>query len=445
MAQLESETPSATERPARSRQRRFRLHPIIVRVLAWMGTCWAILGLFLSPVLPGGWWFILVATLLSAAPLLGLRRWFGGVATPSAWARLFVIRPFWYTQLALPLLVIAGVFGGLVGLIFATAGYGGRIAITIVAVIFALGMLAGWVGSRWLVVRQLDVRLQQLPPALAGLRIVQVSDLHVGPQTSRRHLARIAAAVHAAHPDLIAITGDQVDDYAADAAHFARAFGDLTAPLGVYAIAGNHDVYAGWDAVRAGLEQMGIRVLVNEAVQLQHNGAAFWLAGTGDPAGTSVQRGTEKVAPDLVRTMADVAPADFSIVLAHNPVLWPPLAQAGADLTLSGHTHHGQLSIPRLGWSMASPFLKHAMGAHREGPSLLYINPGTNFWGIPFRIGALPEVSVLTLRSAATGENSIEAAQPETLLHPLLWIFCGARSAPRAGEFTGSPCAPTTG
>jgi len=87
-------------------------------------------------------------------------------------------------------------------------------------------------------------------------------------------------------------------------------------------------------------------------------------------------------------------------VLAHNPALWPAIARRGASLTLSGHTHHGQFSIPRLGWSLASPFLEHAMGVHRLGGSLLYIHPGTNYWGIPFRIGALPEVTVLTLRQA---------------------------------------------
>jgi hypothetical protein len=99
--------------------------------------------------------------------------------------------------------------------------------------------------------------------------------------------------------------------------------------------------------------------------------------------------------------MARVAPDELSIVLAHNPALWPSLAQRGARLTLSGHTHHGQLSIPSLGWSLASPFLEHAMGVHRDGDALLYIAPGTNFWGIPFRLGAYPEVTVLTLRRAA--------------------------------------------
>jgi hypothetical protein len=88
------------------------------------------------------------------------------------------------------------------------------------------------------------------------------------------------------------------------------------------------------------------------------------------------------------------------IALAHNPALWPALAKRGVALTLSGHTHWGQFALPSLGWSLASPFLTHAMGAYREEGSLLYINPGTGYWGIPFRIGALPEVTLVRLRRA---------------------------------------------
>ena len=103
------------------------------------------------------------------------------------------------------------------------------------------------------------------------------------------------------------------------------------------------------------------------------------------------------VAPDIDRTVAAIPANEFSIVLAHNPVLWTALVKHDIPLTLSGHTHYGQLTIPRLGWSLASPFLKHVMDSYREADSLLYINPGTNYWGIPFRIGTPPEVTILTL------------------------------------------------
>jgi uncharacterized protein len=116
------------------------------------------------------------------------------------------------------------------------------------------------------------------------------------------------------------------------------------------------------------------------------------------------------VGHNVERTVARAKPGEFIVALAHNPVLWPALAKRGVALTLSGHTHHGQFSIPRLGWSLASPFIQHAMGMHEDGGSVLYINPGTNYWGVPFRIGALPEITVVTLRSGASAAPTEQVA-----------------------------------
>ena len=363
--------------------------------------------------MPGGWATVAAAALVTTAPLLVLVRGFRGDAYPSAATRLWLVRPFWYVQAALPLLAGAGALGALLGWPFGVAGVAGRGSVALALTLLGAAAAAGYAGSRRLRVARLEARFPDLPAALDGTRIVQLSDLHVGPHTSRRHLARVAAAVRAARPDLIVHTGDQVDDFARDVHVFADAFRDLDAPLGVFAVAGNHDVYAGWRAVREGMETMGITVLVNEAVALSRGDARLWLAGTGDPAGASARMaagGGEAAAPDIPRTLAGIPADGFSVVLAHNPVLWPALARGGARLTLSGHTHHGQLAIPRLGWSLATPFLDHAMGTHRDGASLLYIHPGTNYWGLPFRIGALPEVAVLTLRRAPGEEPAIRPA-----------------------------------
>jgi hypothetical protein len=137
----------------------------------------------------------------------------------------------------------------------------------------------------------------------------------------------------------------------------------------------------------------------------------LWIAGIGDPAAAAPPAYREAAgAPDIERTLAAVPAGAFTLVLAHNPALWPALAARGASLTLSGHTHYGQVALPRLGWSLASIFLEHAMGAHRRGPALLYINPGTNFWGLPVRIGALHEVTVVTLRRGDQREPEIVPA-----------------------------------
>jgi predicted MPP superfamily phosphohydrolase len=372
---------------------------VVAGFLGWNGMLWLVVGGLFAPLVPGGWLAVLGLMLLLVLPLVLIIQGMGGGAYPSAFMRTWVFRPFWYAQMALLMLALAGLVGLVAGVPFGVAQQAGRWVAAGTGVILVLAALWGYAGTRRLVVRPLDVSFPHLPHGLEGMRIVQLSDLHVGPHTSRRHLARIVAAVRSARPDLIALTGDQVDDYARDVEPLGRALGGLCAPLGVVAIAGNHDVYAGWEPVRRGMEGLGWRVLVNQAVPLEHNGARVWLAGTGDPAGG--RPGDSPVAPDVARTLAAVPPDAFTIALAHNPALWPQLAERGVGLTLSGHTHHGQLSIPRLRWSVASVFLDLAMGAHRQGNSVLYINPGTNFWGIPFRIGALPEVTVVTLHRSA--------------------------------------------
>jgi uncharacterized protein len=382
------------------------LRRLLAIVAAWSAAWWLLLGALIAPALPGHWsTVLLLVTVLVLFPFVFIARALGGGAYPSAVVRLLVFRPFWYTQLAVPLMTTSGALAFLAAAPFGMARQAGQTTALVAGGMLALFGLVGYIGSRRLRVVSLQARFSDLPEGLEGLRIVQVSDLHVGPHTPRRHLEAIARAVGEARPDIIAITGDQVDDYPRDVEPFARAFGGFAAPLGVYAIAGNHDVYAGWPEVRAGLEAMGAIVLVNEARPLEHNGARFWLAGTGDPAGIGRGPGWgAEAAPDIPRTLASVPADGFTIALAHNPALWPELAARGVRLTLSGHTHYGQFSIPALRWSLASVFLDLAMGSYRKGQALLYINPGTNYWGLPLRIGALPEVTVVTLTAGRPGE-----------------------------------------
>jgi predicted MPP superfamily phosphohydrolase len=366
-------------------------------VLVLTAFAWACVGAFVNDLIPGQWRTVVVAWALSVVPLFVLVRNLSTGRYPSALVRLLLFRLFWYSQLLMLALALASAVAFLVGLPFGVGAQAGRWMVIVGAVLLVALGVWGYVGSRRLSIRHLELAPPNMPKALEGLRIVQLSDLHVGPQTSRSQLARIAHATENAAPHLIAYTGDQVDDHPADIDYFSAAFSRLTAPLGVYAVAGNHDVYAGWSEVRARLEALGITVLVNDAVPLEHNGTRFWLAGTGDPAGTQLRRGHESGAPDVNKTLRSVPAGEFCLTLAHNPALFPALAQRKVDVVLSGHTHHGQFSIPKHGWSLASVFLEYAMGTYERNGSLLYVSPGTNFWGIPFRIGALPEVTVITL------------------------------------------------
>jgi hypothetical protein len=357
---------------------------------------WLIVGVLLAPM-AGGWPTVAgAALLLTVAPLTVLFRSRGSRHYPGRAIRLFVFRPMWYAQLLLILSALGGVVGAIGGLPFGAAGRVGRDAIAVVAIVYTLFALLGYAGSRKLVVASLTVTLPSLPPALEGLRLAQICDTHIGPHTSRALLARIASAVRGAQPDLIAVVGDLIDDFAPDVSIYSQTLGDLAAPLGVYIVPGNHEVYAGWSEVLPRLRALSQTVLVNESRILEHRGVNLAVAGTGDPAAGRVP-GPGVPAPDIAATLAQIPPGVFTIVLAHNPSLWPPLATAGVALTLSGHTHWGQLSVSRAGWSLANVFLDLAMGAYRRGESLLYVSPGTNYWGIPFRIGARAELSILTL------------------------------------------------
>lgn len=324
---------------------------------------------------------------------------------PRAAFRLFVVRPAIYGQLLLPVVSGAALIGLAIGAIAGNAKAGGQLGALAALTISILVLVAGWLGSRSLVVRDVEARVPNLPASFEGFRIVQVSDLHLGPQTSARFLERVTDAVRSLHPDMVAVTGDLIDDRAEDTRLFAEWLATLGQPShGVYLIPGNHDVYAGWNEVHASLrEHTSAHVLVNDSQLVTRGGGALAVIGLGDPAARGpLPAHASSAAPDVGRAFSGVPRGVPVLAFAHNPALWPSLASQGAMLTLSGHTHWGQFALPRRGWSLASPFLEHAMGAYQEGNALLYVHPGTGFWGIPFRLGAFPEVAVITLHSAAT-------------------------------------------
>jgi predicted MPP superfamily phosphohydrolase len=383
---------------------------IAVRVATYFVAAWGTLAVLAAGIFPGAAFAVLALAAYCTVPLVIFLRRRGWSFYPGAAFRLLVIRPLLYTNLLLPLVASAGILGAIVGAPFGHALVGGRVAAAGLLVVAGLVLFAGYIGSRWLVVRHVDAFVTDLPPSFDGLRIAQLSDLHVGPHTSRRFLRRVVSATHGLAPDLVAVTGDLIDDRAEDVRVYADMLGALDAPLGVFMIPGNHDVYAGWEDVERGLRAADVgTLLVNEARVLRRGSDAIALVGTGDPAGG--RRGSSRAAPDIDRALADV-PADTTVVaFAHNPALWPSLAKRGVALTLSGHTHWGQFALPRLGWSLASPFLEHAMGAHTEGDAVLYISPGTGYWGIPFRLGARPEVTLVTLRRAATASANVHRAR----------------------------------
>jgi predicted MPP superfamily phosphohydrolase len=383
---------------------------IALRVLAYFAAAWGTMLALAAGLFSGAALLTTFVAIYTTIPLLAFLKWRGWPFYPNAAFRLLVVRPFWYVQLMLPLVAAGGLLGMLVGVLFGHAQTGGRVMAAAVLAVGISVLLLGYLGSRRLVVRRVDVDVPGLAASFDGLKIAQLSDLHVGPHTPRRFLRRVVEATQALDADLVAVTGDLIDDRAEDVSVYARMLGALEAPLGVYMIPGNHDVYAGWDEVERALRAAQIgTVLVNETRVIRRGADAIALVGTGDPAGGRPQ--STRVAPDIERALADVPESATVIAFAHNPALWPSLAARGVALTLSGHTHWGQFALPKLGWSLASPFLEHAMGAHTESDASLYISPGTGYWGIPFRIGASPEVTLVTLRRADVAAARVHPAR----------------------------------
>jgi hypothetical protein len=384
------------------RRRPFRLGPrAAIKLALYFAGCWTVIGVLIARS-PLAATIVVAVALYTTIPLFVFLRYGGWPFYPGKYFRLWVLRVFWYVQLALPLVAAGGLLGALVGWPLGHPRGAGQLGAGIVLGILATFIAIGYLGSRTLLVRDLLVDLPQLPVEFDGFRIAQLTDLHIGPHLPRGRLERILREVTALAPQMIAVTGDMIDDRVEDLEVYKAALGELRADHGVFVIAGNHDVYAGWPAVEARLRRGDLgTLLVNEWQEIQRGGASIVIAGTGDPAGRGFP-GSD-VAPDIDKTLSGIPSGRVVIALAHNPALFPALAERSVALTLSGHTHWGQVALPNAGWSMAGMFLEDAMGIVTRDNSLLYISPGTGYWGIPFRIGATGEITHITLRRSSTG------------------------------------------
>ncbi len=258
----------------------------------------------------------------------------------------------------------------------------------------ALGVLVSGVGFASAVgaatVERVAVKLRRFPRALDGFRIVQISDLHIGPTLGKSWLEAVVAQVNAQQPDVVAITGDLVDGSVAELAEHVAPLAKLTAKHGVFFVTGNHEYYSGADAWIAHLRTLGIRVLRNERVELGEGEAVFDLAGVDDFAsGRWPGHG-----PDLEGALDGRDPSREVVLLAHQPKQAILAEKHGIGLQLSGHTHGGQIYPWGYAVKLDQP---HLMGLERRGEMQVYTNRGTGYWGPPMRVGVPSEISVIEL------------------------------------------------
>ena len=230
-------------------------------------------------------------------------------------------------------------------------------------------------------VKELTIRLRGLPQALAGFRLVQISDVHVGPLLRKDWLSHVVERVRELSPDLVAITGDLVDGSVDELRDQVAPLARLNPPRGTYFVTGNHEYYSGVEEWLAHLPTLGVQPLRNERVEVA---PGLELAGIEDPTGS----------PDLPRALSGRDRSRALVLLAHQPRQFAEAARHEVGLTLSGHTHGGQ--IWPFSWivALAQPYLA---GLHSKGVSQLYVSRGTGFWGPPMRIGAPAEITLLKL------------------------------------------------
>lgn len=242
-------------------------------------------------------------------------------------------------------------------------------------------------------VRRRSFQIPTLPAAWDGLRVLQISDVHAGPYMGVERMSRLKDLALRLEPDLIVFTGDQMDRRDSDAELFAEGFAGIEAPMGVWGILGNHDHLIDPARSEWALRAAGIEPLVNDGVVFDRDGATIALigiedlsAGAGRPLDFSV----------IARY-----PTSFRICLSHQPQSWKQAAAAGAHLTLAGHTHGGQIALTGRHFNVARLSTRYIAGPYRREESFLYVSRGVGVGAVPVRVGAPPEIDLLTLRSAA--------------------------------------------
>lgn len=280
---------------------------------------------------------------------------------------------------------------------------------------FELGMLAASFGLstfgllralRVPDVREVPVPVPGLPCELEGLRLVQISDLHIGACFGRDWLKKVVHRINALEPDLVLITGDLADGSTERIKEHLRPLADLRARYGVFAVPGNHDYYSGLASWIQKWRGWGLCVLLNSHRDILVQGQRIRVAGVNDKCARhfpEFRHSEELGPPDLLRALntpehggPQNAPAALTLLLSHRPAGAEASAASGVSLQLSGHTHAGQFFFL---FPLVSRMNKgFRAGLYRVAGMPLHVSPGTGMWGYaPMRCGTQSEISLLTL------------------------------------------------
>ncbi len=237
---------------------------------------------------------------------------------------------------------------------------------------------------------RVEIRLKRLPKKLDGFKIIHLSDTHHSPLTGLDHIKRVVKVANRLRPDMFLLTGDYVSHEREYIAPVAAVLGKLKAKYGIYACLGNHDHWTDANLVTHLFRGEGIKMLVNEGLRFEARGASFWLAGVDDYMVGKT---------DVPAALRGSFPDEMKLLLAHNPIIFREAARTGVDLTLSGHTHGGQIKL-RDDEKRILRRRKLQSGLHTRKNSQIYITRGIGTVVVPMRYQCPPEISFLELRTA---------------------------------------------
>jgi predicted MPP superfamily phosphohydrolase len=328
----------------------------------------------------------MAARMISRQPLSDLLAW-AGLSAMGFFSSLLVLTVL--RDIALTALAIAGWVSGAGTPVPAFAEF---TALGVPALALLLSLLGLYFARRSAPVKTVDVPVAGLDAALDGFTIVQVSDIHIGPTIKRGYVEKIVATVNALKPDLIAVTGDAVDGSVLQLQKHTQPLADLAAPHGTFFVTGNHEYYSGADPWISEFRRLGLTVLMNEHVVIDHRGAQAVIAGVTDYGGGHFDPRHQSDPAKAAKGAPD--DASFRLLLAHQPRSAPEASKAGFTLQLSGHTHGGQFLPWMFFVRMQQPFVH---GLAKLGDLWVYTSRGTGYWGPPIRLFAPSEITRLRL------------------------------------------------
>jgi len=250
-----------------------------------------------------------------------------------------------------------------------------------------------------LTLREQRIEIPNLPPDLHGLRITQLTDIHLSPFLSVRDLERAVEMANETRPHLMLVTGDLITTENDPLDDCLDRMARLRADAGVFGCMGNHEIYAGTEEyTQRQAARRGMRFLRQESAILRFGAASLNLAGV------DYQRRSR---PYLAGAERLLAPGAFNVLLSHNPDVFPAAARKGFPLTFSGHTHGGQVQVEILGQNLnvARFFTPYVDGLYHKSNAAIFVSRGIGTIGLPARLGALPEVAAITLVRAAGGDQ----------------------------------------